>query len=173
TGATFTAAGDNLTGALHWTPSYSQAGSYSVTFTASNALTGSSSSFVTVINVDGPPAGAAPAAATVAGNRPPTANGPARDPDGDPITSLTATGLPAGATFTAAGDNKSGTLSWTPSLTQAGSYTVTFTANNALSGSASTTITVTGADRAPSVTAPLTATVAENALLTVDVTASD
>src|SRR5262249_14466484 len=173
TGATFTAAGDNLTGALHWTPSYSQAGSYSVTFTATNALTGTSSSFVTVINVNGPPVVTAPATATVAENALLTVDVTVSDPDGDPISSLTATGLPAGATFTAAGDNKSGTLSWTPSFTQAGSYTVTFTASNALSGSSSTTITVTEVDRAPVVTAPPTAAAAENALLTVDVTASD
>src|SRR5204863_5608517 len=90
-----------------------------------------------------------------------------------PIASLTATGLPAGATFTAAADKQSGTLSWTPAFNQSGSYTVTFTASNALSGSATTVLTVTNSDRAPTVTAQATATVAENASLTVSVTAAD
>src|SRR4029077_5145342 len=97
----------------------------------------------------------------------------ASDPNGDAITSLVATGLPSGATFTPGAGNTSGTLSWTPSFIQAGTYVVTFTASNALSGSATTTITVTDHDQAPVVTATATASVAENAHLTVDVTASD
>ena len=40
-------------------------------------------------------------------------------------------------------------------------YTVTFTASNALSGSASTSITVGNVDRSPVVTAPATASVLE------------
>jgi len=67
----------------------------------------------------------------------------ATDPDGDAITTLTASGVPVGATFTPGIGNTSGTLTWTPTVTQAGSYTVTFTATNALSGSAITAITVT------------------------------
>jgi parallel beta-helix repeat protein len=172
-GATFTAADDHLSGALHWTPTYHQSGSYNVTFTASNALTGSSSSFVTVIDVNGPPEVSVQSTATVAENALLTLNVSAADPDSDAITSLTATGLPAGATFTAAADNKSGTLSWTPDFQQSGTYSVTFTASNALSGSSTTTLTVTNVDRAPVVTATATASVAENSPLTVDVTALD
>ena len=47
----------------------------------------------------------------------------AADADGDAITSLTASGLPAGATFTPGPGNTSGTLDWTPGFDQAGSYT--------------------------------------------------
>src|SRR5688500_19401975 len=97
----------------------------------------------------------------------------AADPDGDAITALTATDVPAGAMFTAAGDNLSGTLAWTPDYTQAGGYTVTFTATNALSGSASTVITVNDVDRVPGVTAPVTVSGGENQLITTAVAAAD
>ena len=73
----------------------------------------------------------------------------AADQDGDPITSLTAdlSGLPAGsaATFVPGPGNTTGTLTWTPVLTDARStpYSVTFTAANDRTGSAATAITVT------------------------------
>jgi hypothetical protein len=172
-GATFTSNGSHTSGTLNWTPSFSQSGSYTVTFTASNALTGSASTTITVTNVDRAPVVSSPATATVAENAPLTVNVIASDPDGQAITTLTASGLPSGATFTAAANKLTGTLNWTPSFSQSGSYTVTFTATNALSGSSSTAITVTNVDRAPVVTAPATTTVAENAPLTVNVTASD
>jgi hypothetical protein len=172
-GATFTPGPGNTSGTLSWTPDFSKAGSYSVTFTASNALWGSGTTAITVTNTDQPPVVTTPATATVAENNLLTVNVTAVDGDGQAITSLTATGLPAGATFTPGPGNTSGTLSWTPDFTKAGSYSVTFTASNALSGSGTTAITVTNTDRAPVVTAPATATVAENNLLTVNVTAAD
>jgi len=172
-GATFTAAPNKLSGTLSWTPTFSQSGSYTVTFTASNALSGSSSTVITITNVDRAPVVSSPATASGPENSPLTVNVTASDPDGQSITTLTASGLPSGATFTAAGNKQSGTLNWTPSFTQSGSYTVTFTATNALSGSSSTAITITNVDRAPVVSGPSTASVAENAPLAVNVTASD
>jgi PKD repeat protein len=172
-GATFTASGDHASGTLTWTPDYSQAGAYTVTFTASNALSGSASTAITVNNVDRAPVVTAPGNASVNENQLLTENVSAADPDGDAIASLTASGMPSGATFTSAGDHASGTLTWTPDYSQAGAYTVTFTATNAISGSASTAITVNNVDRAPVVTAPATASVNENQLLAVNVSASD
>lgn len=66
----------------------------------------------------------------------------ANDPDGDPLT-YSATGLPAGASF----DPAARDFSWTPSYTQAGQYSVTFTATDgadryALSATKTVTITV-------------------------------
>jgi hypothetical protein len=77
----------------------------------------------------------------------------ATDPDGDHVT-LTALGTPSGATFTDNGDN-TGTFSWTPSFTQAGSYSVTFRGNdgNGGIGNATTAITVNNVDRAPTANA--------------------
>ena len=71
----------------------------------------------------------------------------ASEPDGDPISALTAdlSALPAGhgATFTTAPDNTSGTLAWSPSLGQAGVYEVSFTATSTdLTGTATTKIYV-------------------------------
>ena len=52
----------------------------------------------------------------------------------DALSSLTAdlSGLPAGhdAVFTPAGDNASGTLTWTPTHADSGSHTIVFTAAN-------------------------------------------
>jgi len=66
----------------------------------------------------------------------------ATDPDGDELT-YSASGLPAGASF----DPVTRTFSWTPDYTQAGEYTVTFTASDgdkwySLSASQDVTITV-------------------------------
>lgn len=66
----------------------------------------------------------------------------ATDPDGDAIT-YSASGLPAGASFDAATRQ----LTWTPTYTQAGEYTVTFTASDgdksySLSSTKSVTISV-------------------------------
>lgn len=66
----------------------------------------------------------------------------ATDPDGDAIT-YSASGLPAGASF----DPETREFSWTPDYTQAGEYTVTFTASDgdksySLSSTKDVTITV-------------------------------
>src|SRR6185369_12661854 len=172
-GATFTPGPGNTSGTLTWTPDYSQSGSHSITFTASNALSGSGTTAVTVSNVNQPPVVTAPATVTVAEGGLLTVNITAADPDGDAITLLAATGVPAGATFTPGAGNTSGTLSWTPNFSKAGSYSVTFTASNALSASSTTVITVTNTDRAPVVTSPAIATVGEGDKLTVTFTAVD
>jgi hypothetical protein len=83
----------------------------------------------------------APTASAIAGH-PLSLNVTAADADGDAIAALSASGLPAGATFTAGAGNTAGTLSWTPTDNDVGTHPVTFTASNALSGSASTLITV-------------------------------
>ena len=97
----------------------------------------------------------------------------AADADGDAITSLEAPRLPPRASFTPSQDYTSGTLDWAPGFTDAGEYAVTFTATNALSGSASTTITVGNVDRAPVVGAQATASVDEGLVLSFNVGASE
>ena len=73
----------------------------------------------------------------------------ASDPDGEPITSLIATPLPSGATFTSNADHTSGDFRWTPTTAQAGDHDVTFRASNTLSGSATTRIHVVYLNRPP------------------------
>jgi hypothetical protein len=172
-GATFTPGAGNTSGTLSWTPDFSKAGSYSVTFTASNALTSSRTTAITVTNTDRAPVVTAPATATVAEGEKLTVTFTAVDPDGDAISSLGAVGVPPGAGLITGVGNHTGTLTWTPGFSRAGTYSVTFTAKNALTGADTTVITVTDTDRAPVVTAPATASVAENGHLAVNVTASD
>ena len=67
------------------------------------------------------------------------------DPEGDEIASLMAeSSLPPGndAVFTPNGTNTAGTLTWTPTLSDTGSYGVTFKAANSLVGAAPTLITI-------------------------------
>src|SRR4029079_2780757 len=117
--------------------------------------------------------------ATVNENGQVTVNVTASDPDGQAITALTAnlTNLPAGnnAVFTPNASKTAGTLTWTPTFNdgRAAAYNVTFTAANALSGSATTASTVTNVDRAPIVTAAATATVSEGGVMTLTVAVAD
>src|SRR5207247_963506 len=107
---------------------------------------GAAPSSLTVPDVDLPPAVTAPSNVPATETSPVTVTVQAGDEDGDPIASLTAdlSGLPAGnnAVFTPGPGNTAGTLTWTPTYNDAGSYTVTFTAANALSGSAGTVLRV-------------------------------
>jgi hypothetical protein len=172
-GATFTPGPGNLTGTLSWTPASDQSGTHTVTFTASNALSASSSTVISVSDVDHAPVVVAPATAGGPAQVPMTFSVTATDPDGEALTSLIATGLPTGAKFTPGPGNTSGTFTWTPEASQSGAHLVTFTAANALSGSSSTAITVSSVDRAPVVSAPAAANATPGALLTVEVAASD
>ncbi len=179
--ATFSPNATRTSGTLTWTPTFDdgRAAPYSVTFTAANALTGIGSTAITVSNVDRAPVVTTPAAATVNENAQLSLNVTASDPDGQTITSLSAnlTGLPNGsnAAFTVNATRTTGTLIWTPTPAdgRAAPYSVTFTAANALTGTSSTAITVGNLDRAPVVTVQATATVNENAPLSLTVTASD
>jgi hypothetical protein len=172
TGATFDAA----TRTFSWTPGYTQAGSYPVTFTATDngspVQSASETITITVTNVNAAPELAAIGNKTVAENALLTFTVSATDADNDTLT-YSATGLPTGATFNPA----TRTFSWTPSYTQSGTYPVTFTvtdsATPALSDSETITITVTNVNRAPTLTAIGNKTVAENALLTFTISATD
>ncbi len=118
----------NGTGTFDWTPGFTEAGVYPVTFyVTDNIDTVSELVDITV---------------TDAGNQPPVlaAIGPrsvveggnlnfaisATDPDGIP-PSLSATDVPTNATFTDNGDG-TGVFDFNPDLTQAGTYSVTFKA---------------------------------------------
>lgn len=97
----------------------------------------------------------------------------ASDLDGDAIASLSAAPLPTGAGFTANGSNTSGSFAWTPDFTQAGSYSVVFTAQNTLTGTAATSIEVSGTDRAPAVDTPASIAGEERGRVTFTASASD
>jgi hypothetical protein len=96
----------------------------------------------------------------------------ASDPDGNAIVSLTASGtaMESGASFTANGSNTTGTLNWTPAWE--GVFSATFTAANALLGSATSIIRIT-TDHAPVVTAPPTVAAVTYDPIAFTVTVSD
>ncbi|HYJ33164.1 MAG TPA: putative Ig domain-containing protein [Candidatus Binatia bacterium] len=144
-GATFTANASYTSGTFSWTPTSSQSGDYNVVFTASNALSGSATTHIHVVDVTGVntnPDVTAPATQSVNEGQMVTFTVTATDANGDHVT-LTASNVPSGATFTDNGNN-TGTFTWTPGSTQSGSYTVTFTGNDGHGGTdaASTVITV-------------------------------
>jgi PKD repeat protein len=173
-GSTFTANAANTSGTFSWTPSFTAAGLYTVTFTASNALSGSAATAVTVGQLHRPPVVTAPSNVTGSEGSMMTFTVSASDPDGEAIVSLTAAGsaIDAGGTFVSNAASTSGTFSWTPSFTQSGGYSVTFAASNALTGTATTNITVAEADPNPVVTAPATVTRPESCVIDFTVTAT-
>jgi len=168
---------------LSGTPNSTQAGNYTIHWSASDNVmptpgTSVATTTVRVKAIDLPPTVTVPATVAVWEGSPLSLVAVATDPNGDAIGNLTAAGtaLAAGATFTKNSSNSAGTLSWTPTYTQAGSYGVTFTATNTLTGSASTAITVTDAfpsDRAPVVSAPATRATVAGTPVTFSVSASD
>ncbi|HLQ67657.1 MAG TPA: putative Ig domain-containing protein [Candidatus Limnocylindrales bacterium] len=175
-GATFTANASNTLGTFTWTPTGTQAGSYDVTFSAMNELTGSAATHIIISDqgsTDRPPVVCAPSCWTGLELCTLSFRVTASDPDGDAIASLTASPLPTGATFTTNAAYTSGTFRWTPTITQSGDYTVTFTASNALTGSATTHVRVRDKDQTLTIAAIEDVTVAEGSTVVVNVSATD
>src|SRR4029077_9824184 len=166
TGATFDAA----TQTFSWTPSFTQAGPYSVTFTVTDGTAPVSETMaITIGNTN-----RAPVLAPI-GNKSGSEGTllsftvGAADADLDPLT-YSASGLPTGATFDAATQ----TFSWTPSFTQAGPYSVTFTVTDGTAPVSETmAIAIANTNRAP-VLAPIgNKSGSEGTLLSFTVGAAD
>jgi len=151
-----------------WTPTYDQAGSYQVTFIASDSLdTDAETITITVNNVNRPPILANITNKSVAENNQLLFIISATDPDGDTL-SYSTENLPAGATL----NNRF--FRWTPSFDQAGLYDVTFTVNDGIAVDSQTmTITVDNVNREPSLEAIGDKTVDEGSQLTFVVIAID
>jgi hypothetical protein len=144
-GANFVDHGDN-TGTFTWSPTTSQAGTFTASFSGTDGRGGSGSAS-TIITVTG----GAPQ------NNAPTVSAPpvqavdegvnlsfgvnASDVDGDHVT-LSATSVPSGAVFSDQGNN-TGTFSWTPDSTQSGVYDVTFEGSDGRGGTGTATTRIT------------------------------
>jgi PKD repeat protein len=151
-----------------WTPTYTQAGGYNVTFTASDGqLQTSQTITITVVNVDRPPVLADIGSKTVDVTKFLSFTLSATDPDGDSLTYSAGT-LPSGATLTGQ------TFAWTPTASQAGTYSVTFTVSDGtLTSSKTASILVSQSNVAP-VLAPIgDKSVKENQALTLTINATD
>ena len=174
--AAFEANLSNTGGTLSWTPQQLDGltDPYAVTFTASNALSGTAT---TQVSIDRAPTVSAPRVAATLERQQVGVVVTVSDPDDDTITSLTAdlSALPAGndATFAPGAGNTSGTLMWTPSFEDSGSYAVTFTAHNGQSASTQTSVIVANVDRAPAIAAPATRRTPEGATFALHIEASD
>jgi len=175
--ALFTDSG-NGTGSFDWIPTYAEAGTYPVTFYATDALFGSDIDSETVtITI------------TEAGNQPPVLATladtsifegtnlnfvvTASDPDGNaPV--LTAENLPANATFVINPDS-SGTFDFNPDYSQAGAYPVTFIASDGtVADSQIVTITVTETGNLPPVwTAVADTAISEGDTLIMNISSTD
>ena len=177
-----------------WSPSPSIATSLTVAPTAADVGTHSGSitataggetdteAFQITVNAVGtkqPPTVTAPALVTGTEGSPILFTVTAADPDLDLITSLTATGTPAGAIFTPNGTFTSATFSWTPTTSEAGEYDVSFSATDSTgvgSGSSTTHITVLNLDRGLITITPIadvTLAVGDSVQLNVNVTDPD
>jgi hypothetical protein len=132
------------TGAFSWTPSYSQSGTYNLTFSVndSHGGTASQATTITVTNVNQAPVLGSIGSKTVAKNSTLTFTVTATDADGDTL-SYSASNIPSGASF----NTTTHIFSWTPADSQAGSYTVTFSVTDTNNASDSEAITITVEDK--------------------------
>jgi len=172
--ATFIDNGDG-TGTFNWTPLYNQAGSYDITFTATDDSSATDFEIVTItvnqINLD--PVLASIGAQNTDENVLLTFGVSASDPDGINPTLTTST-LPIGASFIDNGDG-TGTFDWTPDYTQAGSYDITFTAtdDSLITDFEIVTITVNQVNLPPILVSIGLQSTVENTNLNFAVTSSD
>ncbi len=131
--------GSSLSGAtFNWAPSFSQSGTYNLTFTADDGQgdTDSETITITVNDVNQAPQLGAIGGKTVAEGFLLSFALTATDSDGDNV-SFTVSGAPSGSTLTGA------TFSWTPGFSQSGTYDLTFTADDGQGDTDSETITIT------------------------------
>jgi len=184
--ATFQDHGD-YSGTFRWLPAeVDLPGSpYIVSFIATNpsGLEGQASTVLVMSSSGGiPPTIEAPADVAGAEGVDLVVTVSVSDPDGDPISSLTANmgGLPSGhgATFTTFDGNTRGVLSWTPGFDHAGTYEVIFSAmedgaGSSAGGSAQSRLHVANADQPPTLVMPGEITAMEGAPLAIVITASD
>ena len=140
-------------GTFHWSTTPRDSGVHEVVFTATNSLSGTATTSLRVINVDQPPVLSAPASVEGQVGTPILFDVLAMDPDGDPITYLSAD-LPTFATFEINPAGSAGQFRWIPVDAQAGTHVVVFRAYNLLQVTASTTIQVAARPPNPVVTAP-------------------
>ncbi|MEW6100680.1 MAG: putative Ig domain-containing protein [Candidatus Omnitrophota bacterium] len=163
---------DPALGRFSFTPDYTQAGTYNVTFSVRDAQGGSDSESITITvnNINQAPMLSFIGDKSVNEGEPLSFVVTATDPDGDTIT-YSASNLPSGANFNAS----THTFSWTPASAQAGTYPgVHFEVSDGSQSSyENITITVSHINNPPVLEALGDKTVAEGALLTFTVSASD
>jgi len=167
---------DNTSGDVSWTPTYDQAGAYTniAVSVKDPAGLGVDKSFsITVNNINRSPELSPVGQQTITENAALSVTFQGTDPDKEDEGKLQYVGvnLPQGATI----DPTSGTLSWTPSFTQAGSYqfTVKVTDAGGLSTELTIPVEVTDVNRSPQLQSVPAQTVDEGATVSFSLTATD
>ncbi|HMH52910.1 MAG TPA: putative Ig domain-containing protein [Candidatus Acidoferrum sp.] len=151
-GVTFTNNG-NGTGTLSGTPAAGSAGTYAITFTASNGVSPNAVQNFTLTVAQAPVITSANATTFTVGQL----GSFTVTTTGFPPPSIAQGGtLPAGVTFTSNGDG-TGTLSGTPAAGTGGAYAITFTATNVAGSSPTQNFTLT-VNQAPAITSANTTT---------------
>ncbi len=163
---------NSSTGEFSWTPNFTQAGTYTATFTASDGvLTDSETIDIVVTNANRAPVLNTIGNKTVVENQTLTFTLAANDPDGGILT-YSALNLPSGATFSG------NAFTWTPTFAQAGNYeNIEFTvADNGSPMELDVeliTITVGNVNRAPELSNPGPKNVIEGSAVIFSVAATD
>jgi len=145
---------DAATGVFAWTPSYTQAGTYTFTISASDGIESTTATVsVVVADVNRTPVLAAVAAQSVDEMTALSIQLAATDEDTDNTLTYAFTSVPA-ITSNAPVLSSTGLLTWTPNYLQAGVYTLTFTVTDNKGASATQTavITVNNVNNAPTLT---------------------
>ena len=149
---------DASSGAFSWTPTFLQAGEYTITFkvTDSGNLSAEQRTTIKVEDVNHPPQIKEIPAQSVKENETLRFTVEGSDEDSDNTLEYSASDLPEGASFSSA----DGGFSWTPGYDQAGTYTVHFKVSDGKAeAAASVTITVEDVNRPPTINGPGSETV--------------
>ena len=160
------AAIDPASGALSWTPGFTQAGSYqiSVKVTDSGGLTAEITVPVEVSDVNRPPQLSSVPAQTVDEGASVSFKLAATDEDTDNTLTYSISNMPDGASL----DGNSGQFSWTPGFDQAGNYNLQAKVSDGNAENTTTiSVTVNDVNRAPTIDGggSVTVTAGENASL--------
>ncbi len=145
------ATGTIVSATFSWTPTHSQVGTYTVSFTATSTTDSSIYTTQTVtiqvqdavsIIIANPPIVAVPSDQIVLAYSTLAFRVIAAGSTTNQIVVLSALSLPTNATFSLVTGNNVGTFSWTPTESQVGTYTIDFVATDAGNSSLYTTATV-------------------------------
>ncbi|HSH00174.1 MAG TPA: putative Ig domain-containing protein, partial [candidate division Zixibacteria bacterium] len=174
TGATFTPSAGG--GTFDWTPGFTDAGAYDVTFYATDDSAAIDSEVVTITVTDA--GNQAPVLAAIGAqstNENVNLNFAVSSTDAESTPTASAVNLPAGATFTPDGSG-GGTFDWTPGFTDAGVYNVTFITTDASLAADSEVVAITVnevGNQAPALAAIGPQNTTEGAALNVPVSSTD
>ncbi|MEJ2052522.1 MAG: putative Ig domain-containing protein, partial [Calditrichaceae bacterium] len=166
------AALDAQTGEFNWTPSFTQAGEYTLNFKVSDpaGLSAEQTAKITVTDVNRAPALDPVGAAEVNENETLQINLVGSDEDTDNTLTYSAENMPEGAELNA----NSGQFTWKPDYNQAGNYTITFNLSDGIETVSQTAdVTVNNVNRAPEINGPGSETVEAGSAIQIQFNGSD